>query len=90
MNAQDCAKQFRTSDLLYVKERAGKVSHVVVWVGSIGRSPNDVPLILDSTGTGHADSHGQAIPDGVHLRPFNEKGWYWQSLSHVHRVVADR
>jgi len=81
-----CAKGLKTGDLLFVKNKDGKVSHVVLWVGGIG---GDAPLILDSTGAGHKDSRGGAIPDGVHLRPFRESGWYFKSLSHVHRIIAD-
>ena len=85
----ECPAKLRTGDLLYIHDKSGKVSHVILWVGNIGRSKGDVPLVIDSTGTGHIDSDGQPIPDGVHLRPFNEKGWYWQSLSEVHRIVMD-
>ncbi len=80
----DCAKTFRTGDLLFIKNKQGKVSHVVLWVGPIG---GDAPLILDSTDSGHKDSRGTAIPDGVNLRPFAEAGWYLQSLSHALRVI---
>jgi hypothetical protein len=47
------------------------------------------PLILDSTGDSHKDRNGESIPDGVNLRPFAEKGWYFQSLSHAHRVIGE-
>ena len=80
----ECAKTFQTGDLLFIKNKQGKVSHVVLWVGPIG---GDAPLILDSTGTGQKDSRGIAIPDGVNLRPFTEAGWYFQSLSHTHRAI---
>ena len=80
----ECEKAFKTGDLLFIESKDGKVSHVVLWVGAIG---GENPLILDSTGTGHKDSRGEAIPDGVNLRPFRESGWYFQSLSHAHRIV---
>src|SRR5205085_7626989 len=85
----DCTSQLRTGDLLYIKNKEGAVSHVIFWVGPIGHSPDGAPLILDSTGTGHTDCNGVAIPDGIHLRPFLPNGWYWKSLSHVHRVIPD-
>lgn len=88
-NYADCKKAFKTGDLLFIKNKAGEVSHVVLWVGEIGVSGDGTPLILDSTGSGHKDRRGQAIPDGVQLRPFNEKGWYFNSLSHVHRIIGD-
>ena len=81
-----CAKEFKTGDLLFIKNKDGEVSHVVLWVGGIG---GDAPLVLDSTGAGHRDSRGDAIPDGVHLRPFRATAWYFKSLSHVHRIIAD-
>ena len=38
--------------------------------------------------TGH-DSNGKAIPDGVQLRPFEPKSWYYKSASHVVRIISD-
>jgi hypothetical protein len=61
----------------------------VLWVGDIGVSGDETPLILDSTGDSHKDRNGESIPDGVNLRPFTEKGWYFQSLSHAHRVIGE-
>ncbi len=81
-----CAKTLKTGDLLFIENKDGKVSHVVLWVGGPG---GEAPLVLDSTGTGHKDSRGAAIPDGVNLRPFAETGWYFKSLAHVHRIIAD-
>ena len=86
----NCKRDFRTGDLLFIKNKAGDISHVVLWVGDIGQSLDNTPLILDSTGSNHTDSTGNKIPDGVHLRPFTEKGWYWNSLSHGHRIIADQ
>jgi hypothetical protein len=85
----DCKKEFRTGDLLFIKNKSGEVSHVVLWVGDIGVSGDETPLILDSTGDSHKDRNGESIPDGVNLRPFAEKGWYFQSLSHAHRVIGE-
>jgi cell wall-associated NlpC family hydrolase len=85
----DCKGTFRTADLLFIRNRDGHLAHVILWVGDIGRSPDGMALVLDSTGTGHNDSNGRPIPDGVHLRPFTESGWYYQSLSHVLRVIPD-
>lgn len=83
----DFAKALQTGDLLFVKNDKGEVSHVVLWVGPIGRSPDGVPLVLDSTSTGHKDSNGAVIPDGVNLRPFRESSWYHRSASHVLRLI---
>lgn len=83
------SKTLRTADLLFIKSNSGQVSHVVLWVGSIGRGPDSVPLILDSTGEGRKDSSGAMIPDGVHLRPCSAKSWYYRSASHALRLITD-
>ncbi len=77
----------KTADLLFIKNTSGAVSHVVLWVGSIGRSPDDMPLILDSTGEGRRDATGTRIPDGIHLRPFTPTSWYHKSASHALRLI---
>ena len=81
--------KLRTGDLVYIRSRAGKISHVVIWVGPIGRSPDGVPLIIDSHGEDVRDSDGHLIPCGVQLRPFRKNSWYNQSASHALRVFAD-
>jgi hypothetical protein len=77
----------RTGDLLFIRNKSGEISHVVLWVGEIGRSPEPAPLILDSHGEGVKDSSGQSIPHGIHLRPIREDSWYYRSLSHALRIV---
>lgn len=86
---EDYERTLRTGDLLFVKNKAGEVSHVVLWVGKIGHSRDGTPLILDSTGTGAKDSEGQEIPDGIQLRPFKRGSWYAGSASHVLRILPD-
>lgn len=83
-------KTLRTGDLLFIKGSSGStISHVVLWVGSIGHSPDRVPLILDSTGGGNFDSTGAEIPDGIQLRAFTEKSWYARRASHALRLIPD-
>ena len=82
-------KALRTGDLLFIRSRAGTISHVVLWVGAIGRSPDGTPLVLDSHGADTRDSAGQMIPCGVHLRPFRASSWYHQSASHALRAFPD-
>jgi cell wall-associated NlpC family hydrolase len=78
----------RTGDLVFIRHRDAKdISHVVLWVGQIGQSPDKAPLVLDSHGEGVKDSNGAVIPDGVQLRPFRENSWYFQSASHVLRIL---
>ena len=79
----------RTGDLLFIKDNGGHVSHVVIWVGPIGHSPDGTPLVLDSTGGGTRDSDNQPIPCGVHLRPYRSNSWYHGSASHALRVFPD-
>lgn len=79
----------RTGDLLFIRNRSGKISHVVIWVGAIGRSPNGEPLVIDSHGEDTRDSSGRMIPCGVHLRPFRKNSWYNHSASHALRAFPD-
>jgi hypothetical protein len=80
----------RTGDLLFIRSRSGTISHVVIWVGPIGRSPDGTPLVIDSHGEDVRDSQGRPIPCGVQLRPFRKNSWYNQSASHALRIFSDR
>lgn len=88
-NHADYSGVLRTGDLLFVKNRSGRISHVVLWVGAIGRSPEGLPLVLDSTGSGATDSRGVEIPDGIQLRPFKPTTWYFTQASHALRLLPD-
>jgi hypothetical protein len=85
----DFEKTLLTGDLLFVKNTGGNLSHVVLWVGKIGKSSDGCPLILDSTGSGNYDHNRMEIPDGIYLRPFRETSWYFKQASHVLRVIPD-
>ncbi|WP_165246244.1 NlpC/P60 family protein [Paludisphaera soli] len=79
----------RTGDLLFIRGKpGGAITHVVLWVGPIGRSASGTPLILDSHGGGVTDDEGRPIPCGVRLRPFREKSWYARCASHAHRAFG--
>jgi cell wall-associated NlpC family hydrolase len=80
-------KVLRTGDLLYIRNRKDEISHVVLWVGEIGQSPDNSPLLIDSHGEGVHDCRGNTIPCGIYLRPFCEKSWYCHSASHAIRVL---
>jgi hypothetical protein len=82
-------KTLKTGDLLFVRNRSGELAHVVLWVGPIGRGPDNRPLILDSHGDGVKDARGETIPAGIHLRPFRENSWYFKSASHAHRYLHE-
>lgn len=86
---EDFPKELQTGDLLFVKSNKGNVSHVVLWVGKIGESPDGMPLILDSTGSGAKDANGVTIPDGVQLRAFKRSVWYFTQASHVLRIIPE-
>ena len=86
----DFERNLKTGDLLFIKgQSSGEVTHVVLWVGKIGKSRGDVPLILDSTGEGRKDEDGKDIPDGVQLRPFTPDSWYCRSASHALRIIPE-
>jgi cell wall-associated NlpC family hydrolase len=84
---RELLKTLRTGDLLFIRNKEKEISHVVLWVGPIGQEPDHAPLILDSHGEGVEDSDGQSIPDGIQLRPFRERSWYYQSSSHAIRIL---
>lgn len=87
---EDFGHLLKTGDLIFIKgQSSGEVTHVVLWVGKIGTSRADVPLILDSTGEGRKDEDGKDIPDGVQLRPFTATSWYFRSASHALRLIPD-
>ncbi len=83
-------RTLRTGDLLYIRGREeGPITHVVIWVGEVGRAESALPLILDSHGGGVKDDNDQPIPCGIHLRPFRETSWYNRCASHAHRAFPD-
>jgi cell wall-associated NlpC family hydrolase len=83
----DLPKTLKTGDLLYIrKSEAEEIAHVVLWVGPIGVSPEDAPLILDSHGDNVKDSNGVHIPAGIRLRPLRKDSWYFRRASHALRV----
>lgn len=86
----DLVHKLKTGDLLYIKNKQGKVSHVIMWVGPIGHSPDGAPLVIDSTGPDHTDCNGKRIPIGVQLRPFLRDSWYYKSFAHAHRIIHDQ
>ena len=80
--------ELKTGDLLFIDSK-GEISHVVIWVGKIGHSPDGTPLVLDSTGSHHKDCNGVLIPNGIHLRPFTEDSWYFKSMDHAMRILHE-
>jgi len=90
-NFEGWPRVLKPGDLLFIKASpTGQVSHVVLWMGENGVSPDGTPLVLDSTGTGHKDANGAAIPDGIRLRPFSSGSWYFRCASHALRIIGDQ
>ncbi len=85
----DFERTLMTGDLLYVKNTKGNLSHVVLWVGRIGHSPDGHPLVLDSTGTGGRDANGNEIHGGIQLRPCKPTNWYFTQASHALRIIPE-
>jgi cell wall-associated NlpC family hydrolase len=84
----ELCRTLQPGDLLYIMDnKRTKVTHVIMWMGECGQSPDGTPLIMDSTGGKIKDCEGHAIPCGIHLRPFKKGSWYHKSFSHAHRWV---
>ena len=86
----ELVRTLRSGDLLFIRNKAGEIGHVVLWVGPLGHAPEQVPLVLDSHGDGVKDSNGEPIPHGIHLRPFHERSWYYRSASHALRYLREK
>ncbi len=82
-------KILKPADLIYVRSNAGKVSHVILWLGEWGQSSDGTPLILDSHGADVKDANGVMIPAGIHIRPFRPGSWYAKSSDHAHRILGE-
>jgi cell wall-associated NlpC family hydrolase len=86
----DYDRVLRPADLLFIKNNSGRLSHVVLWVGPLGRHKGKTQwLILDSTDGTHRDAEGQPIPPGIQLRPFTPRSWYFNNVSHALRIIHD-
>jgi hypothetical protein len=83
----DFALILQPADLLYIRNKSGKLAHVVMWLGVVGEGPDKTPLVIDSTGEGHRDSNGKFIPSGIQIRPFGPKSWYFHDFAHAHRII---
>lgn len=87
---KDRIQALKTGDLLFIKgSPTSGITHVVIWVGEVGRSASGAPLVIDSHGPGVKDDEGQSIPGGVQLRPFREKSWYNRCASHAFRLFEE-
>ncbi|MGH8046338.1 MAG: NlpC/P60 family protein [Chthoniobacterales bacterium] len=83
--------QLQPGDVLYIRGDNGRITHSVLWVGTLATDSNgkDKYFVIDSTGPEVTDSNGATIPDGVHIRPFRKNSWYFRSAAIVHRIMMD-
>lgn len=84
-------KALRPGDLLFIHHRDDPevISHVVMWLGKYGKSPDGTPLIIDSTAQDNRDCNGTAIPTGVQIRAFTPESWYFKRFHHASRILSD-
>jgi hypothetical protein len=84
----------------------GLLTHVLVWLGDTGLSPDDQPLVTDSYSRGEViDAKGATIPDGIQVRPFSppsgatppitstppsEPSWYFDHFVWAQRILPAR
>jgi cell wall-associated NlpC family hydrolase len=81
-----CSK-LQTGDLLYIagdpklskadiqnqlKSTSPSITHVIMWLGDVSVSTNNIPLITDSYGSELRDENNVQIPTGIQVRPFND------------------
>ena len=78
----DAVALLRPADLLFIRSNAGRVSHVVLWLGPM----RGVPSFIDCTDAARRDAGGRAIPTGVRVRPFLPESWYGRRFAHAHRL----
>ena len=74
----------RPADLLYIRGDAGRISHVVLWLGEV----RGLPSFVDCTDAVRRDAEGRAIPTGVQVRPFLPDSWYGRRFAHAHRLAG--
>ena len=72
----------RPADLLFIRSDAGRLSHVVLWLGEVG----GVPSFVDCTDAERRGADGSVLPAGVRIRPFQPDDWYGRRFSHAHRL----
>jgi hypothetical protein len=87
---EDWKKVLKPGDLIFIRPKGGdSISHVIMWIGSWGVAPEGTALVIDSHGADTRDSNGALIPNGIYLRPFTEKSWYFTNADHAIRIIGD-
>ena len=78
----EAVAMLRPADLLFIRSDAGRLSHVVMWIGSVSGAPS----FIDCTDTVRQGVTRDRIPTGVHVRPFLPDNWYGRRFAHAHRL----
>ncbi len=78
----DAVARLRAADLLYIRSDAGRVSHVVIWLGAI----RGISSFIDCTDAVRSGTGGARIPTGVRIRPFLPDSWYGRRFAYAHRL----
>ncbi|WP_237481289.1 NlpC/P60 family protein [Lichenibacterium dinghuense] len=74
----------RPADLLFITSDAGRLSHVVLWMGAV----RGVPSFVDCTDSVRLGPDGSSRPTGVQVRAFLPDSWYGRRFSHALRLES--
>ncbi len=83
-------KILKPGDLIFIRPKSGSgISHVVMWLGEWGISPDGASLVIDSHGEDTRDPNGTLIPNGIYPRPFKDSSWYLSYADHAIRIIGE-
>ena len=80
----EAVAMLQPADLLFIRSDAGRISHVVLWLGP----ENGAPSVIDCTDAVRKTLDGSPISTGVHVRPFLANNWYGRRFAHAHRLES--
>ena len=79
---EDAVAMLRPADLLFIRSDAGRLSHVVLWIGEV----HGTPSFIDCTDAVRQSAGGDTLPTGVQVRPFLPDNWYGRRFAYAHRL----
>ena len=79
---EDAVATLRPADLLFIRSDAGRLSHVVLWIGEV----HGTPSFIDCTDAVRQSIGGDTLPTGVQVRPFVADSWYGRRFAYAHRL----
>ena len=79
---EDAVATLRPADLLFIHSVAGRLSHVVLWIGEVRGAPS----FIDCTDAVRQSVGGNNIPTGIQVRPFVADSWYGRRFAYAHRL----